>query len=180
MIGKILGGIVALIAILIVLGFVLPDKVHVERETVIAAPQEEVFALISDFGAWDAWSPWAKIDPDAKYTLTGAGVGQKMAWQSDHPKVGNGSQEITELEAPSRLVTQLEFDGMGVAEATFKLSPAADGATKVVWSLDTAMREGMAIHMQPMATYMGFFMDDMVGKDYARGLENLKKVAEGS
>lgn len=178
MLGKIFVFLVGAIAILVALGFVLPDKVHVEREIVINAPQDEVFALIDDFNDWDQWSPWAAIDPDAEYELTGEGIGQKMTWRSEHPKVGNGSQTITELRAPDRLITALEFDGMGVATATFTLSPADGGGTKVNWALDTNMREGVPLMMQPVGPYMGFFMDGMVGKDYEQGLANLKEVAE--
>ncbi len=178
MVGKILGGIVAIIVIIFALGFVLPDKVHVEREAVIDAPQEEVFALISDFKSWNSWSPWAAKDPDTKYTYSGSGVGHKMVWESDDPNVGNGSQVITAFEAPSLVVTHLEFDGMGGADASFTLSPVEGGGTKVVWAFHTAMRDGFPVYMKPMGAYMGFFMDGWVGKDYEQGLANLKRVAE--
>ena len=54
-----------------------------------------------------------------------------------------------------------------------------NGATQIIWSLDTDMREGAPVWMQPLNTYLGFFMDAMVGKDYEQGLQNLKDVAEG-
>ncbi len=180
MIGKILGGIAALLVILVALGFILPDKVQAERETIINAPPEEVFALISDFSKWNTWSPWAEIDPDTKYAMSGSGVGHKMVWESDHQNVGNGSQVITALDPPNKMVSELEFDGMGGATATFDLSPADDGATKIIWSFETNMREGVPIYMKPMGTYMGFFMGDWVGKDYEKGLANLKAVAEAN
>lgn len=178
MLGKILGGLAALVVIIIALGFVLPDKVHVEREIVIDAPREEVFALISDFEAWDAWSPWADLDPDAEYSYTGEGVGQKMVWTSDDPRVGTGSQEITAMEPPERLVTHLDFGANGAADATFLLMPEAGGRTRALWFFDARMREGVPVHMKPVGTYMGYFMDGWVGPDYERGLENLKEVAE--
>lgn len=171
--------IVALVIIVIVLGFLLPDKVHVERETVINAPREKVFALISDFEKWDEWSPWANLDPNAKYSFSGNGVGQKMSWESEQRDVGKGTQEIVVLEPPEKVVTSLAFEGMGVAHATFDLSSAGENATKIVWSLDTNMREGIALYMKPMATYMGMFMmDGMLGKQYEEGLANLKRAAE--
>lgn len=178
MIGKILGGLVAIILIVVALGFVLPDRAELEREIVINASQEEVFALVSDFGEWDKWSPWASIDPDAEYNFSGAGIGQKMEWKSDHPEVGNGSQEITSMEAPNALVTHLDFGEMGQADATFTLSPAEAGGTKVVWSFESNMRNGVPVHMQPMSTYMGFFMEGFLGPAYEEGLTNLKRVAE--
>lgn len=178
MLRNILGGVLAIIAIVIVLGFVLPDHVELERETVIDAPQEEVYALVSDFAAWNAWSPWAQIDPDAEYTLSGDGVGQTMSWESDHPEVGSGSQTITAMDPPNSVATALDFGEMGEADATFTLSPAGDGATKVVWSFETNMREGVPLHMKPMSTFFGFMMDGMLGPQYEEGLANLKRVAE--
>ncbi len=178
MLGKILVGLVGFIVIVILLGFVLPDRAAIERETVINAPQEDVYALISDFEAWNAWSPWAKMDPDAEMSVSGEGVGHRMSWVSEDPNVGVGSQVITAMDPPNSLSTHLEFEGMGEADATFTLSPAGDGATKVVWSFETNMRDGMPLHMQPVATYMGFFMDGMLGPQYEEGLTNLKAVAE--
>lgn len=178
MIKNILLGVVGLIVVVVLLGFVLPDRVHLEREATINAPQEEVYALISDFGAWDRWSPWAKIDPDAEYSFSGDGVGQRMEWKSDHPDVGSGAQEITAMDPPNSLTTFLDFGDMGQANAAFTLSPAEGGATKVVWSFDTNMREGVPVYMQPMSTYFGFMMEGMLGPQYEEGLANLKQAAE--
>lgn len=175
---NIIAAVLALVFVTIVLGFVLPDKVTLEREAIINAPQEDVYALISDFEEWDAWSPWAKIDPDAEMSISGEGIGQRMSWKSDDPNVGTGSQEITAMDPPNSLTTHMEFEGMGVADAAFTLAPTGDGATRVVWSFQSNMREGMPIYMQPMSTYMGFMMDGMLGPQYEDGLANLKKLAE--
>ena len=175
---KIVGALLGLVVVLFGAGFLLPSNVHVERELMINAAPANVFALVSDFEAWDAWSPWAKIDPAAEMTITGSGIGQKMAWASQNPQVGNGSEEIVAMEPPRYLKTQLEFDGQGVANAEFKLTPE-NGATQIIWSLDTDMREGVSVWMQPINTYLGFFMDSLVGKDYEQGLKNLKDLVEG-
>jgi uncharacterized protein YndB with AHSA1/START domain len=179
MLKKIIGSVIAVIVIIFGLGFVLPDKAHVEREVVINAPPEKVFALVSDFNQWNRWSPWADLDPNAAYEITGSGVGHRMVWTSKDPNVGDGAQTVTAVEPPSRLVTHLEFGDMGKADATFTLTPDGE-RTKVVWSLDTKMRDGVPFLMQPMATYMGFFMDGMVGADYEKGLARLKAAAEAS
>ena len=175
---KIVGTLLGLVVVIVGAGFFLPSQVHVEREMTINAAPSEVFALVSDFEAWDAWSPWAKIDPTAEMTITGSGIGQKMTWASEDPQVGQGTQEITALESPSYLKTHLEFGGQGTADAEFQLT-SEEGATQVIWSLDTDMREGAPIWLQPINSYVVFFMDSMVGKDYEQGLQNLKDVAEG-
>lgn len=179
MLKKIIGSVVAALVVIIGLGFVLPDKAHVERSILVEASPEKVFALVSDFSQWSRWSPWADLDPDTVYEITGAGVGQRMTWKSADPNVGNGEQTVTAAEPPTRLVTHLEFGDMGKADATFTLTPEG-GATRVTWALDCNMRKGAPVWMQPMSTYMGFFMDGMVGKDYEKGLAALKAAAEAS
>jgi uncharacterized protein YndB with AHSA1/START domain len=170
--------LIGIVVVAVGVGFLLPSQVHVEREIVINARPAEVFALVSDFHAWDAWSPWANLDPDATMEIQGTGLRQTMTWASDNPQVGQGSQTIVSLEAPRALTTHLDFGDRGVADATFTLTPE-EGKTHVVWSLDSDMRESVPLLKQPINTYFGFLMDAMLGKDYETGLQNLKKLAEG-
>lgn len=174
---KIFGVLVGLIVVVVGAGFVLPSTVHVERDIVIDAQPAEVFALIEDFNQWENWSPWAKLDPDAAVTIEGSGVGQTMAWSSEDPQVGSGSQELIAMDEPNTLKTHFNFGDMGVADATFALSPEDDG-THVVWSFDSDSREQVPVLKQPISTYFGFFMDSMLGGDYETGLQNLKALAE--
>ena len=163
--------------LLFALGFVLPGRVHVERHTTIHATPDRVFALVGDFKQWDAWSPWANIDPNADMQISGSGLGQTMIWSSQHPKVGSGSQEIVELEEPRYLRTHLEFDGQGQADATIVIEPEAD-VTRVTWSLDSDVRKGVPLLMKPVSAYFGLLMDSTVGRSYETGLRNLKAVIE--
>ncbi|PSN18803.1 hypothetical protein C7271_10630 [filamentous cyanobacterium CCP5] len=174
---KSIGAIVAVVVLAFGAGFLLPSQVHVERSILVDAPLAAVFSKISDFQQWDAWSPWAQLDPDASMTISGSGVGQTMSWSSENPQVGEGTQEVVALESPNYLKTHLNFGHQGGADAAFSLTPEAD-ATRVLWSLDTDMREGVPLLGQPLSTYFGFFMDSMIGTDYETGLQNLKQVVE--
>jgi hypothetical protein len=53
---------------------------------------------------WEAWSPWAKLDPTAKSTLEGpsAGVGAVFAWSGNN-QIGEGRMTITDSR-PNELV----------------------------------------------------------------------------
>ncbi len=176
---KLLGGLLGLLVGAIALGFILPSHVHVEREAFIAATPDTIFPLVSDFNRWEDWSPWASKDPNASMKINGTGVGQVMTWSSENPEVGSGSQEIVELVADQRLKTHLEFGDRGRADATFVMEPTAN-ETLVTWALDIDMREGVPIWQQPISTYMGFFMDSMMGPEYEAGLQNLKAIAEAN
>jgi effector-binding domain-containing protein/uncharacterized membrane protein len=163
---------VVLVVALLGIGMLLPRRVHVERQIAIDAPQATVYALVDGFRQFPKWSPWEDLDPNMKVTVEGPdfGVGAKQSWSGDH-KVGTGSQEIVEAK-PSELVAwKLEFVDQAPADVRMTFAPAASG-TQVTWSLDCDMGAG------PVGRYFGLMMDGFLGKDYEKGLSNLKRVAE--
>jgi hypothetical protein len=76
MLKMILIALAAIVAIFLIVVALQPADFRVERTTNIAAAQADVFARVNDFHKWDAWSPWAKLDPDAKVTFEGPESGQ--------------------------------------------------------------------------------------------------------
>lgn len=173
-IGRILIGLVLLVVVLAGVGMLLPRNVEVSRSAVVEAPPGEIFPEVNSLQRAAAWSPWLGIDPEVQTTYSGpdAGVGNRLEWQSDHPQVGNGSQEITASMPDSRVESALDFGDMGTAVAWFDLEPQGD-ATQVTWGLDADMGAG------PIGRWMGLMMDDWVGSDYEEGLQNLKDLVEG-
>jgi len=170
---KIVVVIVVIVALLAGIGMLLPRQVHVERSIVIDAPAATVYVLIDGFKQFHKWSPWAALDPNAKYSWEGPayGVGAKQSWVGDPKKVGSGSQEIIEVKPYEMVKSHLDFGKQGVATAQFTLSPEATG-TKVTWGLDSDMGAG------PIGRYFGLMMDRMIGADYEKGLAGLKTLAE--
>jgi hypothetical protein len=172
---KILIGVIGLIAVLLIVVATRPSTFRVERSITVAAPPETVFAQVNDFHAWDAWSPWAKLDPQMKTTYEGpaAGTGASYAW-AGNDKVGEGRMAIESSERPSRIDIKLVFLKPWAATNTtvFMFAPAPEG-TKVTWAM-----EG---HNDFMGKAASLFMnmDAMVGGDFERGLAALKAVAEG-
>lgn len=178
MIKKILLTVVAIVAVLVagVLGLAAtkPDTFVVERSATIKAPPETVYALLSDFRQWEAWSPWDKLDPAMTRTYEGApsGVGAVYAWKGND-KAGAGRMEITEAVAPSTIAIKLDFlvpfEAHNVTE--FTLTPDGD-AQKLTWKMSGP---------QPFVSKVfGVFMnmDAMIGKDFETGLAALKAIAE--
>lgn len=167
-----------LIAIFVagVLGFATtkPDTFSVQREVTVKAAPDKVAALVTDFQKWQLWSPWEKLDPDMQRTYGGAasGLGAKYVWHGDD-KVGAGRMEIIEAAAPERTVIRLDFLKPFESHNTtvFTLTPQGDG-TKVNWTMT-----GPSPYVSKV---MNVFvsMDTMIGKDFDKGLANLKEVAE--
>lgn len=145
---------------------------EMSRSTTIAAPPERILALLDDFHAWQTWSPWEGIDPDLQRTYTGPdrGVGAHYAW-SGNKKAGEGTMEIIE-STPSSVVCDLRF--LKPFKATnitrFDLTPSGVG-TAVAWVMTGERGAVMGL--------MGkLYFDKAVGKDFDRGLAQLKAAAE--
>ncbi len=170
--------IVALVGIAAVLLFAAsrPGEFTVTRSIAIKAEPSNIYSMIADFRQWPVWSPWEKLDPDMKRSLSGAasGPGAVYAWEGSG-KVGAGRMEIKDATAPSKVVIELDiirpFAGHNVIE--FALVPGFDAAgTQVTWQM-----HGPSPFVSKL---MGIFfdMDKMIGKDFETGLINLKVAGE--
>ena len=154
----------------------MADTYTVTRSATIQAPPEEVWTHVVDFREWQAWSPWEGMDPNQERTYTGpeSGVGSHYAW-SGNRKVGQGSMEITEADAPNRVVVALEFikPFRSSNTTTLELQPEGD-ATQVTWT----MVGPLSLVTKVMSVFKS--MDSFVGSDFERGLAGLKRVSEKS
>ncbi len=146
----------------------------VERSVTIDAPPEAVYPHIVDLRKWTAWSPWAGLDPAMRHTYTAPdqGVGQSMAWTGNR-KAGRGSMTITDAERPERVSLSLSFLKPFKATNTVDISlTPAGAATCVQW----VMKGRQSLLTQVVGKVMS--MDEMLGKDFERGLASLKRVVE--
>ena len=174
MIAKILIAVAALVLVFIIVVASRPADFRYERSTTIAAPPSAVFPHLNDLHKWQAWSPWAKKDPDAKTTFEGPqeGVGSAMSWAGDS-NVGEGKMTITESKPNELVQYRLDFlkpfTGTNMAEFTF--TPEGNG-TKVVWS--------MSGKNNFFSKAFGLFVDceKMIGDDFEQGLKDLKAIVE--
>jgi hypothetical protein len=150
-----------------------PDSFSVQRSTSIKAPPEKISGVLSDFRAWDAWSPWEKVDPKMKRTYSGEskGKGAKYAW-AGNSEVGEGSMVITEAQ-PSRVALDLDFvkPFEGHNKVVFTLAPKGD-ATEVTWTMN-----GPSPYITKVIQVF-CDMDGMIGKQFEAGLADLKATTE--
>src|SRR6516164_9149180 len=107
---KILIALVAIVAAFAAFVALRPSEYRIARSATIAAPASDVFAQVNDFHKWEAWSPWAKIDPAMKQTYEGApsGTGAKYGWASKK-QVGEGRMTITESRPNDLIRIELQF-----------------------------------------------------------------------
>jgi Polyketide cyclase / dehydrase and lipid transport len=174
MLMPILIAIAAIMVVLIIIVATRPADFRITRTATMPAPPAVVFAQVNDFYKWEAWSPWAKLDPACKYSYEGpaAGTGAIFTW-SGNTKVGEGRMTILESRPDDLIRIKLEFLKPFKATSTSEFTFQPQGnQTVVTWS--------MYGKNNFMAKAMGLIMncDKMVGGDFEKGLASLKSIAE--
>jgi uncharacterized protein YndB with AHSA1/START domain len=169
---------IALTLLLIILAFagyvaMQPAVGTVTRSATIAAPPSAVFPHINDLHKWQDWSPWAKLDPNAKTTFDGpqSGVGAAFAWAGNR-EIGEGKMTIAESKPDEYIKMNIDFAKpfASTSFAEFQLKP--DGAgTNVTWS----MTGNRPFFVRAMCII--FNGDKMVGDMFEKGLASLGNAA---
>jgi hypothetical protein len=174
MIRKILIALAGIVVVFVAIVAMQPSEYRVARTVRISASAPAVFGQVNDFHKWEAWNPWAKLDPAMKQTYEGApaGIGAVYTWAGNN-QAGEGRMTLTESR-PSELVRiKLEFlkpfAGTSIAEFTFK---PEDNQTAVTWSM-TGKLSFMA-----KVVHLFMDMDRMIGANFEKGLADMKSVVE--
>jgi hypothetical protein len=166
-----LAGVVVTI---LVLAAAKPDDFYVTRSAVIEASPAVVFEKVNNLQNWNSFSPWAKLDPDAKAEFEGpkAGKGAIFRWDGDK-NVGAGTMEIVESRPRQLVKFRLDFvrPFEDTANVDFTFHPDAKG-TYVTWT--------MYGENNFFGKIMGVIMDcdAMMGDFFEEGLANLNNVSK--
>ena len=163
-----------MIAIFLIVVALQPSDFHMERTATVPAPAPVVFEQVNDFHKWEAWSPWAKLDPNAKIGFEGppSGTGTIMTW-SGNDKVGEGKMTLTESRPNELVKINVEImkpmEGSSISEFTFK--PEGD-QTAVTWS--------MSAHHNFIQKAMCLVMNGkkMMADAMDEGLANMSRVVK--
>ena len=122
---KILLGFAALVVVFLIVVALQPNEYRIVRAAAVAAAPDRVFAQVNDFHNWEAWSPWAKLDPNAKATFEGppSGKGAVFIW-AGNDEVGEGRMTVTQSRPNDLIQIKLDFvkpmEGTSDVEFTFK------------------------------------------------------------
>jgi hypothetical protein len=174
MLKKIALALAAGLVILLIVIATRPAAFKIERKASMKAPAWLVFGLVNDFRQWHTWSPWEKLDPAMKKSFgeKTAGEGATYGWVGND-QVGEGRMTITEAKPSQYVKLKLEFLKPWAAtnQATFSFT-SQGGSTSVSW-----LMEGENDFMGK-AFSLFVDMDQMVGKDFERGLAMMGTVAE--
>jgi hypothetical protein len=170
---KIVIGFAIVIALLVIFIATRPAEFSVSRSATMNVAPAAVFNQLNDFHKWEAWSPWAKMDPNAKNSFDGptSGEGAKFAWDGNKD-VGAGNMTITESVPSDHIRIRLEFTRpfAGVNDTLFTIKPVGD-KTNVTWTMsgkNNFVTKAISLFMD---------CDKMVGPQFEKGLANMEAAA---
>ena len=173
---KIIGiAVGSLIAIFLILALIAPKSYVAERSIIIDAPDEVVFKNVKFWKHFHKWSPWAEMDPQMVITFEGTDgeVGSVYKWKGQPELTGEGKMTKTEvvenklIRYDLHFITPFESHSDGYTKLAEK-----GGKIEVTWGFTGDFPFPMNI----MLLFMD--MQEMMKKDFDRGLELLKKVSE--
>jgi hypothetical protein len=172
--GNLLVAVLALVALLLLIGLFLPRRYHVERSVEIRARPETVFADLTNLRRWPEWTVWnQEMDPSVKFTYDTpeSGVGAGYRWTGN--KLGTGKLQLTRANPTNGIDFNLDMEnGKFLSTGTIRMDPSGE-AVRVLW-----VNEG-DLGKNPINRYFGLAIDSMLGEQFERGLSNLKARAEG-
>lgn len=174
MIIKILLILAVAIAVFLVIAALQPADFRVSRTATVDAPASVVFAQVNDLHKFQDWSPWAKLDPQCKVDFSGppAGTGAIFTWSGNN-QVGAGRMTLIESRPDELIRFKMDFlkpfKGDATTEFTFKPD---GGRTIVTWSMSGKNS------FPAKAVSLFIKCDDMVGREFEKGLTNLNSVSQ--
>ncbi|MBO9584251.1 MAG: SRPBCC family protein [Flavobacterium sp.] len=173
---RILVILILFISIVLIVAYFMPKEYSVERKITIDKPVDSIFKYVRSLKNQNEFSVWANMDPKMKvnYKGTDGAVGSISSWESQVKEVGVGEQEITKITENRRLDFALRFKKPmdDTAVGFMSTEPVSGNQTKVKWGISGVIPYPTNI-MLPMLR-----MDQMIGNDLQKGLENLKTKLE--
>jgi effector-binding domain-containing protein/uncharacterized protein YndB with AHSA1/START domain len=168
---KFLYAIGAFVAVLIIIGFLLPRHSRVEVSALVDAPPATVFALVNDFRRAALWAPRTATDPNARVIFSGPprGVGATVTW--DGIIAGSGTQTIVESRPYEHVATTINPGEAGEAHTWFDIG-REDGATRVTWGF--AHDHGLNL----VGRYFALLLSGVVRREFETGIAALEELAE--
>lgn len=171
--GIIIGIIFVIIAVFVVVAAIQPDDYRYERSAIINAPAPVVFEHVNNLQKWQTWSPWARMEPEAKTAFEGpiGGPGAVLKWEGK--KTGQGIMTIIESRTPQFIKYQLDFikPFTGTSYSEIALKPEGN-QTQITWNMygkNDFIGKAMSLIMN---------CEKMIGDEFEKGFANLKEIVE--
>jgi effector-binding domain-containing protein len=177
---KISGIVVGSLAVIgLVPPLLMPPSYTASSSIVIESNPYNVFPYVADLKNWEKWSPWAEQDPNMAYVYSENtyGAGASMQWDSKIEQMGAGKMTTLQFKKFHHIYYRWDFmkPFKNVTNGQVIIEKINDHQVKVTWNNTGKLK-------WPVDRWVNTFTSfkKMFEKDFAHGLENLKKLVESS
>lgn len=171
-----LGGLVAVILLVLVVGMFLPGDYDVERTVTMNAKPAAILQYVSDLRQWPNWTPWnEKNMPGLQSTFSEAdpSTGTPTTWTWERPSM-RGMIVVTRSDNTG-VAYDITFEGFPPAQGSLTLKPAGEGTMHVTWRMTGSVGANPISHVVALF----YSMDDALGPQFDDALTTLKGKVEG-
>lgn len=167
--------VVAIIVLMLITALFTKKEYVIKREIIINRSQHDVYEYLRFFKNHRSFNAWLLKDPAMKETSRGTDgqVGYVLSYEGNKD-VGTGEEELVGLVPDKRIDIELRFlkPFKSTSRTPFDLEPAGNNQTKVTWTMHGKMNYPANIAL------LFINMDNFLGKDVSKSLENLKVILE--
>lgn len=170
---KLFGILLGLIVALVMIGFLLPTTIQVERRLDTAHSPELVNPVLADLRHFSQWAPWLLRRPETAWHIEGRepGVGQALVWQETEHSAESRLRIVAVRPGRVDLVMErgaVEFESWWEVEAI-------PGGSQLRWGMQARLGA-----LDLVGRYLGLVLPRLAGREYREGLERLDAYLERS
>jgi hypothetical protein len=157
--------VLALTAVFVVGGLLLPARVQVSRARNLPASREPVYALVASLkNGWPKFSAFS--DPQMQSVFSGPESGAGATQKFSGGKSPRGSMTLTAADPASGVAFDIDLEGGVVVRGKIGLEAKASG-TRVTWADEIELGNALG------GRWMGLLLPKMLGASIDESLERL-------
>jgi hypothetical protein len=165
--------VIGLIALVLVVGSLLPRQFAFDTKVTINAPAAKVYEQINDLRRWQEWTKFNRETNagllELDFSQPSTGVDAVMSWR-DHR--GKGRLWITDSESNRQVDYSVDFEGFPRMTNTLRLNESGEGSTEVLWHSEGKLPRG------PFYGLFGMYFSGALQQQYDTDLQKLKSLLE--
>ena len=165
-------------ALFVLVALFLPSSRTITEKVETNRRQAIVFDTLNSFKRFKDWNALTMRDPAARLELSGpeSGVGARLDYNSEARALGEGSWEIVESDADSRIAYRIENPDRGDNKRMeFTLKPTGRGGRNI----EITQRYDVDYGWNLLGRYAGLYVRGHVGEDMKLGLAKLSSMLAG-